>query len=57
MECKINYMVRRETFEGWKISPRYIRDYELVFVIEGLGNITVGERIIPVCAGDLVAFI
>ena len=56
MECKINYMVRRETFEGWQISPRYIKDYELVFVIEGLGNITVGERSIPVCAGDLVCF-
>ena len=40
-EAKLDYMIRRATFAGWEIAPRYIHNYELVFVINGYGNIKI----------------
>jgi len=46
----------RATFEGWKILPRRIKDYEFVYVRSGFGEIMIDEKHISVCAGDFICF-
>jgi len=55
-EAKLDYMIRRATFAGWEIAPRYIHNYELVFVINGYGNIKIEGKDYPVSTGDLICF-
>ena len=56
MDININFMLHRETFEGWKIHPRCIQDYELVYVVRGHGEIQISNRQISVKGGDFICF-
>lgn len=56
MDVKVNIVLRRAAFDGWKIAPRQIKDYELVYVISGYGEIMIDGRQISVGAGDLICF-
>ena len=53
-QVKLDYLVRRATFPGWKIEPRVIHDFELVFIVEGEGDITLGEKSFIGRAGDVI---
>ena len=52
----LHFLVRRQTFEGWKILPRLINDHEIVFISQGKGYINIEDAIIPVKGGDLILF-
>ena len=54
--AKLNFFVHRQTFDGWKILPRSLPDYELVLLLKGQGHITVCGEHFPVNAGDLICF-
>ncbi len=56
LTVEIDYVVRRKTFRGWEIRPRYIPNYELVLVIDGNGWITMEDETFSVGKGDLVFF-
>lgn len=56
LEVQLDYLVWRSTFYGWKIHPRYITNYELVFVIKGQGNIQIAGEDMCIKAGDLIYF-
>ena len=56
MNIKINAMLHRETFDGWKINTRCIQDYELVYIIRGYGEIQIIDKQISVRGGDLICF-
>lgn len=56
LNVKINMVLRRGTLEGWRIGPRKIKDYELVYVISGYGEIMIGGKQISVGAGDFICF-
>ena len=53
-QVKLDYLVRRVTFPGWKIEPRVIHDFELVLVVAGEGTITLGENRFLAGAGDVI---
>lgn len=55
-EASVNHFVRRQSFSGWEIQPRYIRDCELVLVLKGYGCIRAEGEIHEIKAGDLVCF-
>ena len=56
MPAKLNYFVRKQTFEGWKILPRVLADYELVLLLKGQGQIVIDDVQYTVEAGDLICF-
>lgn len=56
MDVQIKHMIRRSTFDGWKIAPRYINEYEIVYIASGYGDITIEEKHIQVSAGDMIFF-
>ena len=43
MDIKINYMIRRKTFCGWKILPRCVNDFELVYILDGYGEVIIND--------------
>jgi len=51
---EMTYFVRRVTFDGYRIEPRTIDDYELVFVTDGEGWVQLGERTFRVKAGNVI---
>lgn len=55
-ELQPDYMVLRATFDGWKIPPRYITNYELVLVIKGDGEIRIAGKDIHIQSGSLICF-
>lgn len=54
LDLDIHYFVRRKTFLGWSILPRKIADHELVYILQGEGNISLAGVIYQVKSGDLV---
>ena len=56
LDVKIRCARRRAAFEGWKILPRRICDYEFVYVRSGYGEIMIEGRQISVGAGDFICF-
>lgn len=56
LDVPLKYMIRRQTFEGWEIRPRYIDEHEFVLVLKGFGNIMIDDRNYCVKAGDLICF-
>lgn len=56
LTVELHHFVRRQTFPGWEIRPRRISDHELVYVVQGQGDITIEGRHIRLEAGDLVCF-
>lgn len=56
INADFHYIVRRKTFEGWQILPRYIEDYELVLIMKGQGFIMISGETFPVKSGDLICF-
>ena len=55
-DVTLDYMIRRKTFAGWEILPRYIRNHELVLIRRGTGVITVEEKTYTAKPGDLFYF-
>lgn len=55
-ESNVQYMVLRQTFEGWKIPLRSIWDMELVLILKGQGQICIEGETRAVKAGDLIFF-
>lgn len=51
---KMDYLVRRVTFCGWKIDARYLDCYELVFIVSGEGKIMLQDRTFIGKAGDMI---
>ena len=56
MNVKINCIIHRKTFPGWEIPPRYIDDFELVYIISGCGEVMINDITYEVCSGDLFCF-
>lgn len=56
LTVRLDYAVRRKTFSGWEIRPRYISNYELVFILDGTGRITIEGKTFPAQKGDLFFF-
>lgn len=56
LEVSVDYFVHRQTTLGWKIDKRYIQNHELVFVLDGEGDITTGNQKYHVQKGDLIYF-
>lgn len=56
LDVKIRCVGRRAAFEGWKILPRRINDYEFVYVRSGYGEIMVEGKHVSVSAGDFICF-
>jgi len=52
----VTYMIWRQTFDGWEIKPRCIREYEFVFVLKGTGRILISNEVYDVSPGDLILF-
>lgn len=52
----LDYFVRRQTWPGWNIPLRRIRNYELVYVLDGEGNITLRGKPLHLIPGDLILF-
>lgn len=52
----MDYFVRRMTYVGWKIPPRRIHNYEIVYILRGEGDITLRAQAMHVRAGDLIFF-
>lgn len=53
-EVELDYLVRRATCPGWKITPRRITNYELVFVFKGEGSAAIESRQYDLGSGDLL---
>ena len=53
-QVKLDYLVRRVTFPGWEIEPRIIHDFELVFIVDGEGEICIDGRSFVGRAGDVI---
>ena len=56
MDIKINYMIRRKTFCGWKILPRCVNDFELVYILDGYGEVIIDDVKYNARSGDLFCF-
>ncbi len=56
LEVRLDHIVRRKTFCGWEIRPRYITNYELVLILKGKGNISINNDQFEVHGGDLICF-
>ena len=48
--------IYRETYKGWKIPPRKIKNHELVFIISGEGNIMIDGKNYKCKKNDLIYF-
>ena len=55
-EASVAFMVRRQTFEGWKIPSRTITNYEFVLILRGQGAIQILDKTYQVGPGDLIFF-
>lgn len=55
-EIELDYLVRHGTSCGWKIGPRRITNYELVFVLKGQGDIVIEGADFTVHSGDFICF-
>ncbi len=53
---RVNHVVHRQTFPGWRIMKRKIPDYELFLVIKGYGKIRVHDREYDLKVNDMVLF-
>jgi len=53
---KVDYTVYRETYSGWKIPTRDIKNHELVFIFEGECNITIEGKKHKCKKNDLIYF-
>ena len=53
---RVNHVVHRQTFRGWRIMKRIIPDYELFLVVKGFGRMRVRDREYALRANDVVLF-
>ncbi len=52
----VEYVVYRETDQNWHINTRTIHNHELVFIVSGVGEISINQKKYTVKENDLVYF-
>ncbi|MDR1892922.1 MAG: AraC family transcriptional regulator [Oscillospiraceae bacterium] len=59
MECiypDVSFVIDRQTYKGWKVGTRALKDHELVLITAGKGSVTVGNRNYPLKENDILYF-